>query len=334
MKISEHALNILTAKSFKGIGNAWIIKHLSQPKTYFEDVVELLKQTTKEPVDEKIFLNTRKNIQECIEQFGENCDGVVAIGDKDFPFLRGSVSKAADKPVVLFYKGDITLLQKGYSNIAVIGLLNPDEQTKLDEERFIQQLANDQNIVIVSGLAFGCDQIAHEQALKSDLKTVAILPSTLNRIVPSKNIELARKIVENKGLLITEYWEEPVVQMAQNTRYIERDRLQALFSDLVVLSASYTPESFDPTSSKIDSGARHAMTKAVEYGINRAVIYHEQFAQNPKYDLNRTILNEQIKPLQIDPQNLTKSITEIYKLLSDDTSISKSTDNMVQSSLF
>lgn len=333
MKISEHALNMLTAKSFKNIGNAWLIKNLSQPKD-FENVVELLKQAAKEPVDEKIFLNKRKNIQERIEQFGENCDGVVAIGDKNFPFLRGSVRKVAEKPVVLFYKGDITLLQKGYNNIAVIGLLNPDEQTKLDEARFIQQLADNKNIVIVSGLAFGCDQIAHEQALKSDLKTVAILPSTLNRIIPSTNTDLARKIVENKGLLITEYWEEPVVQMAQNTRYIERDRLQALFSDLVVLSASYTPNSVDLTSSKIDSGARHAMAKAVEYGINRAVIYHEQFAQNPKYDLNRKILDEKIKPLQINPQNLTESIQKIYQLLSDDTSIPKSIDHIVQSSLF
>ena len=46
--------------------------------------------------------------------------------------LRGSV-KPADKPFALFYKGDISLLSKDNLNIAVIGVLNPDEKIELTE---------------------------------------------------------------------------------------------------------------------------------------------------------------------------------------------------------
>lgn len=334
MKISEHALNILTAQSFSGIGKAWIIKNLSQPKPHYEEIVELLKSTIKdkEKIDDTIFLNVRHQIQANLEQFGENCDGVVAIGDKDFPDMRGKINKNSDKPVVLFYKGDLSLLQQGYHNIAVIGVLNPDEQTRIDEETFITKLSEDKNIVIVSGLAFGCDSIAHQQALKSNLKTVAILPSTLKKIIPAQNTALAREIVDNQGLLITEYWQEPTTQMAQNSRYVERDRLQALFSDLIVLSASYTPNSRDPMNTKIDSGSRHAMAKALEYHIPRAVIYSEQYQNNPKYDLNRQILQEEDKPIVINPKNFSEAINHILSKANNPNTIHGG--EMEQGSLF
>jgi homoserine O-acetyltransferase len=54
-------------------------------------------------------------------------------------------------------------------------------------------------------LAFGCDSISHQQALDSNGKTVAILPSPLNNILPARNKGLAFQIVEEGGLLVTEY---------------------------------------------------------------------------------------------------------------------------------
>ena len=112
------------------------------------------------------------------------------MGDSNFPKVRGSV-KPADKPFVLFYKGDINLLNIQNLNIAVIGVLNPDDNIKTSERIVVKELVK-QNAIIVSGLALGCDTIAHQTAIENSGKTVAILPSTLNNIIPKENMELAK----------------------------------------------------------------------------------------------------------------------------------------------
>ncbi len=313
MKYTENALNIYTAKQFKGIGNAWINKNLYQVKPY-EVIVELLQKSAKEEVTEELFLKIRKRYEEKFEQMQDCCDGVIALGDPHFPSCRGNV-KEGDKPTVLFYKGDLSLLDKESENIAVIGVLNPDPETEQDEREVIKKLV-ERGSVIVSGLAQGCDSIAHQQTLLSKGFTVAILPSTLAKILPSRpeTQKLAQIIVERGGLLITEYLEESKTQLEQNSRYVERDRLQAMFSDTVILSASYTPDSSDPNSPKIDSGSRHAMKKAEDYGLGRAVIYSKKYAKNPKYDLNREILAKDPKAIIIDPENISQGIEQVFNL--------------------
>ncbi len=69
MKYSENALNVLTAKVFKGIGDVWINKNLSIVQPY-EAIVELHtnEKKCKEEVTERIFLNIRENIRENIEK--------------------------------------------------------------------------------------------------------------------------------------------------------------------------------------------------------------------------------------------------------------------------
>ena len=121
------------------------------------------------------FLKKRERIESAINQLGDCVDGLVAIGDIDFPSMRGNVN-SADKPFALFYKGDISLLHKDNLNIAVIGVLNPDEKIELTERIVTAEIIK-HNATIVSGLALGCDSIAHKTALEKGAKTIAILPS-------------------------------------------------------------------------------------------------------------------------------------------------------------
>lgn len=311
MKYSEHALNVLTAKCFKNIGDAWINKNISSSCMSFEIIVEKMRSKNSDVI-EKIFLKKRDRLEQLINQLGDSCDGVVAVGDKNFPHIRGKV-KDSERPSFIFYKGKISLLSKNEHNIAVIGLLNPDENIVKDESVIVEQLVS-HGANIVSGLALGCDTVAHKQALKSNRATIAVLPSPLNSILPKENRILAKEIIENNGLLITEYLTtlKPENYREQSSRYVKRDRLQALYSDLVMLAASYTPNSIDSSSQKIDSGARHAMNKAKEYGIKRAVMYSQENKNNPKYDLNREILQSDKSAIQVDPFEVKKSIEKIF----------------------
>ena len=175
------------------------------------------------------FESNKKRIREDILKLEGFIDGIVAIGDETFPHYRGKV-KNSEQPIVLFYRGDISLLKATNKNIAVIGLLNPDSDIEKIEQEVVSELVEN-GATIVSGLALGCDSIAHMQTLRSNGKTIAILPSPLSKILPAKNIELANEIARKNGLLITEYYADAKSKMEFGGRYQERDRLQALFSD-------------------------------------------------------------------------------------------------------
>lgn len=331
MKYTDNAINIITVKTYKGIGKAWIVKNLKGNESV-DKIVSLLNNKSKQ--DDLITIDDfefdKNQVIKQIEIFEESCDGVVAIGDKKFPKYRGTV-KDSEKPIFLFYKGDINLLGIENNNITVIGLLNPDEAIEIREQKIVTEIVK-RDITIVSGLAFGCDSIAHIQALIGG-KTVAILPSPLNSIIPAKNKGLAFQIVEEGGLLVTEYYKDFKFKMELSSRYKERDRLQALYCDTIILAASYAQDSatrwkiFDQ---KLDSGARLAMGYAKDYNIPQAVMYDQNIdLNNPMFDLNRQLIAEQ-KDITILTQKTLEEI--IDKIGSNKTNVNDNSN--YQANLF
>ena len=331
MKYSDNAINIITTKTYKGIGRAWINKMLKGNESV-ETIVSLLNNNSKqeELITIEDFEFDKNQIIKQIDKFQDSCDGLVAIGDKNFPKYRGNV-KESERPIFLFYKGDVSLLEIEYSCITVIGLLNPDEKIEIKEQKIGDQIIK-KGVIIVSGLAFGCDSIAHKQALIGG-KTIAILPSPLNNIMPAKNKSLAFKIVEEGGLLITEYYDDHKSAMDLSSRYKDRDRLQALFCDAIILAASYaqdTAERWQMFGQKLDSGARLAMGFAKDYNIPRAVMYDQKLdVENPMFDLNRQLISEQ-KDITILTQKSLEELINNVKSKKD--SIIKK--NYFQSDLF
>lgn len=314
MKYTENALNILTVRSYKGIGNAWIVKNLKGNESV-DTIVTLLNKTIKgKQTDVEEFERLKRNFEnKLVAKFENCCDGFVALGDKNFPQHRGIV-KDSKKPVFLFYKGDINLLSIENKNISVIGLLTPEGDIEERERKIVDQFVGN-GATIVSGLAFGCDSIAHKQALDSNGKTVAILPSPLNNILPARNKGLAFQIVEEGGLLVTEYGNDFKSQMELSSRYKERDRLQALFCDTIVLAASYaqnSAERWKMFGQKLDSGARLAMGFAKDYNIPRAVMYDQITDENnPMFDLNRDLIKEQKDITILTKDNYIETIEKI-----------------------
>lgn len=285
MKYTDNAINILTAKTYKGIGKAWIVQNISNNEDV-STIVQRLNNKLDEPTSVVEFERIKNILLQRIKDIQDYVDGITAMGDEDFPFIRGKV-KDSEKPIVLYYKGDIRLLQSDKRNVAVIGLLNPDAYTMDEENQVVEQLVK-HGYGIVSGLAMGCDSVAHKATLNSNGKTIAILPSSLKTILPAQNKDLAEQIVRNGGLLITEYGKDASSDMELRGRYQERDRLQALFSDAIILSASYAKNNVGN-----DSGSRLAMGYAHNYKIPRFVLYKEnRDRDNPKYDLTRQVLAE------------------------------------------
>jgi DNA processing protein len=282
---------------------------------------------------------------------GEDDDwGIVSQSDDDYPYLvdgdganieiglfkKGKNEGQPNKkgaPEFLFYRGNITLLnQENFArNVAVIGLVNPASEIKDREQRIVAELVS-RGANIVSGLASGCDSISHKTCLEHSGKTIAVLPSQINKIVPADNTALAEEIVSRGGLLVSEYFTapDPWNKYEALNRFVERDRLQAYFSNAILLIASYRhtkpgeSNSYPDDGIKRDSGARHAMEVAKKIGRKRFVMFNEESdGDNEMFDLNKEILRDSIgdekkakaiSPALIDEMLTTESASRTKQL--------------------
>lgn len=209
-------------------------------------------------------------------------EGIVCAFDAEFPVISPKVKNKSEKPYLIFYKGDLSLLNDLNKNVSVIGLINPDTAIVKRERVVVEKLVK-ANFNIVSGLAAGCDSVAHKTCLEYKGKTIAILPSPINKIYPAENSELAQNIMSNNGLLISEYYKEPLSRNEAISRLIERDRLQAMFAKAIIMIASYRK-------GEGDSGSRHAMESARKYMIDRFVLYNEKTDENNEmFALNKDL---------------------------------------------
>ena len=232
---------------------------------------------------DKILQTADFDLRPYARKLDENGINLICTFDKDFPCIDLSL-RASERPYLFAYQGDVSLLKEIAHNIAVVGVLNPSEEVIAREKKVVAALAQ-KGFTIVSGLARGCDTIAHRECLACGGKTVAFLPTTLSDIYPKENATLAEKIVEGGGLVITEYVTEPNTRQETIGRFIARDRLQAMFANRIILIASYLK-------GEGDSGSRHAMEKAKTYGRERFVMYHEEDIDDPQFGLNRQILQD------------------------------------------
>ena len=106
-----------------------------------------------------------------------------------------------DSPLVLYYKGNADL--NAQKVVGVVGTRNITDYGRYVAEKIIEDLSPD-NVLIVSGLAYGVDAVAHRAALKYNLATVGVLGHGLQTVYPAENRKLSTKMFE-KGGVLTEF---------------------------------------------------------------------------------------------------------------------------------
>ena len=117
------------------------------------------------------------------------------ITDKNYP---QRLLNCYDSPTMLYYRGNADL--NSSKIISLIGTRSNTDYGKQITEKLINEL-KDFDVVIVSGLAFGIDAIAHKSALQNKLDTVAVLAHGLHTIYPHQHKILAKEMLEHGGLL-------------------------------------------------------------------------------------------------------------------------------------
>lgn len=125
---------------------------------------------------------------------------VITIKDKDYPKL---LKEIYDPPPLLYYQG---ILEEDEFSLAVVGTRKIGLYGKQVTSQIVKDLALN-GITIISGLALGIDALAHQTTLAVKGRTIAVLGSGLDwqNIYPAENRYLVKNIIENKGLVISEY---------------------------------------------------------------------------------------------------------------------------------
>ena len=149
----------------------------------------------------------------------------IFIKDKTYP---QRLRKCFDAPLLLYYRGNADLNHSKI--ISIIGTRTNTDYGKQITEKLIDDLKGE-NVVVVSGLAFGVDAIAHKAAIQNSLPTIGVLAHGLDNIYPSQHKSLAKEMLQNGGLL-TEF-----LQFTKPDRhnFPKRNRIVAGMADATIV---------------------------------------------------------------------------------------------------
>ena len=159
----------------------------------------------------------RRMLDSSIENMQKAGIKILTIFSSEYPSV---LKDLPDRPLILYAKGDLSLLKE--KCLAVVGTRTPTNYGKIITEKFVDKLARS-GLVIVSGLCYGIDAIAHRKTLDVGGKTIAIVGSGFNNIYLATNTALANEIAE-KGLLLSEY---PPSFVAKRYTFPRRNRIVA-----------------------------------------------------------------------------------------------------------
>lgn len=146
------------------------------------------------------------------------------ITDKTYPHR---LTNCPDAPTLLYWKGHANL--NATKIISIIGTRNNTNYGKNFTESFVASIPKD--VLIISGLAFGIDAIAHKSALKNGLPTVGVLGHGLDNLYPAQHESLAREMLSNGGLL-SEYNQ---CTKADKHNFPRRNRIVAGMADATIV---------------------------------------------------------------------------------------------------
>jgi DNA processing protein len=164
------------------------------------------------------------------------------------------LSDLNDPPHWIFVEGHIEALQG--NAVAAIGSrkVSPDGKWLAT---YFGYCLRELNVVTVSGLAEGIDQIVHRASLAAGLPTIAVLGTGILLNYPKGSEGLRQEIIDGGGCIVTEYLPNDSFSASN---FVRRNRIQAALGDIVF-----------PIEWGVKSGTAHTVKFASD--LNRPIIY-------------------------------------------------------------
>ena len=206
-----------------------LLKHFDTPKAVFDASKKHLKEIS--GFGDEIVGNIKKfdNWNEVDKElkFAEkyNID-IINITDANYPKRLVGFT---DAPLVLFNKGVANL--NALKIISIIGTRSISDYGKSLTDQLVEDLAA-QNILVVSGMAFGVDAAAHKACVKHKMPNVGVLAHGLDIMYPTLHKALAKDVLDCGGSLLTEFTSGT---KADRHNFPRRNRIVAGMCDALVV---------------------------------------------------------------------------------------------------
>ena len=267
MKISEHAPYAIWLNQMLGYGTQCtkqLVTHFGSAKKVFD--------LTSDDIEKITFLNKKQKTLLCnknleyahsvIEDCKEKRISVYCFGDEDYP---DCLSVIYAPPLVLYEKGKHFDYDK-VPMFAIVGTRSLTEYGRRTAFDFAKDLARS-GLIVVSGMADGCDAQAHLGALKAGKPTVAVLGTGVDVIYPKVNRELYEYIVDY-GAVLSEY---PPGTKATHYAFPQRNRIiSAISMGTLVVEGD------------LDSGSLYTADHANNQGKDVFAIPNNIYAENSR----------------------------------------------------
>ncbi len=195
---------------------------------------------------ELMTIRTSGKLDKMLEKLQNSKIKYITINSPDYPEKLKNIDIP---PFLLYYIGNISLLNSRC--FGIVGSRVCTRYGKEQTERFAEAISK-AGMTIVSGLAEGIDGHAHQGVMKIKGKAIGVLAGGLDNIYPAINVQLARDIVQNDGLILSE--KAPDVFPKKYT-FVQRNRIIAGLSDGILV-----------TEAGKDSGALYTVNFALDMG--------------------------------------------------------------------
>ena len=201
---TEHYINAINLfYKFGPQRLAQLRKIISDPQHIWEADKKTLLQTgvPEKVINEFVAFRPSIDIEKEWEKVEKAGIKMVTQEEEEYPEL---LKELYSPPIALYVRG--TLPNQSFPKLAIVGSRKVSSYGKQTTPDIAGQLAQT-GIVIVSGLALGIDALAHQAAVDNNAPTVAVLGCSIDdgSIYPRANYQLAHKIIETGGAIISEY---------------------------------------------------------------------------------------------------------------------------------
>lgn len=205
-----------------------LLDHFNGVETLWNATAPELRTSEASPEFVQRFIRERNTIDPMVlHRNAQRSDiTILTITDTRYPLRLREIHSP---PLVLYVRGNITLLNS--RSLTVVGTRKPSYYGLAATQRLVEPIAAE-GVTIVSGLAFGIDAEAHEACLAGAGRTIAVLGNRIDDIYPKNNTGLAKRLLEHRGGIISEY---PPGTESQKHFFPQRNRIMAGLSPATLI---------------------------------------------------------------------------------------------------
>lgn len=322
--MSSKLLSLLALTQIDGVGGATAKTLLSycgsaeeifkQPKSKLLKIPGIGEKTAKNILSKEAFKAAEEELK-FIEKYKIQA---LAYYEENYPHR---LKECKDAPALLYYKGAANL--NSSKIISIVGTRKATKYADAFLEKFFLEIQGIENMLILSGMAYGVDIKAHKLCLNHNIKTIGVLGHGLQTIYPADHKKYAKEIIEQGGGLLTEFSSQDKIVPGN---FPARNRIIAGMSDAVIVVESGISGGAVITANIANSYNREvfavpgAFNESTSAGCNFLIKSHKAHIIENADDLcsmmnwtkNETIAIKK----EIPPPTLSSSEQKIYDIIS------------------